>query len=91
MAAARCCSASDVYAGLPTVKHRYFISSLKSDAKLLHLVRTHWGIENELHGVPIWPAVTRGPRKCSLRGKRKKAAWDEQYLLRVLTGEKTWP
>jgi len=35
-----------------TVKRRYFISSLKSDAKLLlHAVRTHWEIENKVHWV----------------------------------------
>ena len=35
-----------------TVTHRYFISSLQSDAKLLlHAVRTHWGIENKVHWV----------------------------------------
>jgi hypothetical protein len=27
------------------------------------------------------------PAKRSLKGKRKKAAWDEQYLLKVLTGK----
>lgn len=32
------------------VKHRYFISSLESDAKLtLQAVRTHWEIENKVH------------------------------------------
>jgi predicted transposase YbfD/YdcC len=35
-----------------TVKRRYFISSLASNAKqLLHAVRTYWGIENKLHWV----------------------------------------
>jgi predicted transposase YbfD/YdcC len=35
-----------------TVKRRYFISSLESDAQLiLHAVRAHWGIENRLHWV----------------------------------------
>jgi len=35
-----------------TVKYRYFISSLDSDAQLiLHAVRTHWGIENKVHWV----------------------------------------
>jgi predicted transposase YbfD/YdcC len=34
------------------VKRRYFISSLKSDAKrLLLAVRTHWEIENKVHWV----------------------------------------
>jgi predicted transposase YbfD/YdcC len=35
-----------------TVTHRYFISSLQSDAKLLlYAVRAHWGIENKVHWV----------------------------------------
>jgi len=35
-----------------TIKYRYFISSLASDAQLiLHAVRTHWGIENKVHWV----------------------------------------
>lgn len=35
-----------------TVKRRYFISSLESDAELiLHAVRAHWVIENRLHWV----------------------------------------
>lgn len=35
-----------------TVTRRYFISSLKSNAKqLLHAARTHWEIENKLHWV----------------------------------------
>jgi predicted transposase YbfD/YdcC len=35
-----------------TVTRRYFISSLKSNAKrILHAVRAHWGIENKVHWV----------------------------------------
>jgi predicted transposase YbfD/YdcC len=35
-----------------SVKRRYFISSLESNAKqLLHAVSTYWGIENKLHWV----------------------------------------
>jgi predicted transposase YbfD/YdcC len=35
-----------------TVKRRYFISSLESNAELLlHAVRTHWEIENKVHWV----------------------------------------
>jgi predicted transposase YbfD/YdcC len=35
-----------------TIKYRYFISSLVSDAQLiLHAVRTHWGIENKVHWI----------------------------------------
>jgi len=39
-------------AGKQTQKTRYYISSLPSDPKrLLHIVRRHWAIENELHWV----------------------------------------
>jgi predicted transposase YbfD/YdcC len=38
--------------GEATVKWRYFISSLESDAQLiLNAVRTHWEIENQVHWV----------------------------------------
>ncbi len=39
-------------AGKQTQKTRYYISSLSSDPQqLLHIVRRHWAIENELHWV----------------------------------------
>ena len=97
-----------------TVTRRYFISSLKSDAKLLlHAVRTHWGIENKVHWVldiafreddcrirkgngaenfavlrHIALNLLRREKtsKGSLKGRRKKAGWDNDYLLKVLTG-----
>jgi predicted transposase YbfD/YdcC len=97
-----------------TVTRRYFISSLKSDAKLLlHAVRGHWGIENKVHWVLDVTfreddcrirkgngaenfAVLRHialnllrretSTKRSIKGKRMKAALDDQYLLKVLTG-----
>lgn len=38
--------------GESTIKCRYFISSLDSDARLaLHAARTHWGIENKVHWI----------------------------------------
>lgn len=41
-----------IIAGKQTKKIRYYISSLSSDPKqLLHVVRRHWAIENELHWV----------------------------------------
>ncbi len=95
-----------------TVKRRYFISSLASDAKLmLHAVRAHWGIENRLHWVldvafreddsrirkgngaenfavlrHIALNLLRREKSAqrSIKGKRMKAALDDQYLLKVL-------
>ncbi|MFC2037484.1 ISAs1 family transposase [Chloroflexota bacterium] len=97
-----------------TTTRRYFISSLKSDAQLmLRAVRTHWGIENEVHWVlditfreddsrirrgngaenfAVLRHITlnllkrENSAKRSLRAKRKKAAWDDDYLFLVLTG-----
>ena len=97
-----------------TTTRRYFISSLKSDAKLmLRAVRSHWGIENKVHWVLDITfreddcRIRRGngaenfavlrhialnllkrenSAKQSLRAKRKNAAWDDDYRLKVLTG-----
>lgn len=96
-----------------TVKRRYLISSLESNAKqLLHASRTYWGIENKVHWVlditfreddsrvrkgngPQNFAVLRhialnllrreNTAKISIRARRKKAGWDHDYLLKVLT------
>jgi predicted transposase YbfD/YdcC len=96
-----------------TVKRRYLISSLESNAKrLLHAARTYWGIENKVHWVLDIAfreddsrvrkengaqnfAVLRhialnllrqeSTTKISIRAKRKKAGWDNAYLLKVLT------
>ena len=97
-----------------TVTRRYFISSLRSDAKLLlHAILTHWGIENKVHWILDISfrendcrirkgngaenfAVLRHialnllkqekSTKLSLRAKRKRAAWDPDYLPTVLDG-----
>ncbi len=97
-----------------TTSRRYFISSLESDAELLlHAVRSHWGIENEVHWVlditfreddsrirrgngaenfAVLRHITlnllkrENSVKRSIRAKRKKAAWDDDYLFLVLTG-----
>jgi predicted transposase YbfD/YdcC len=93
---------------------RYFISSLESDAEsMLRAVRSHWGIENQVHWVLDITfreddsrirrdngaenfAVLRhialnllkreNSAKRSLKAKRKRAAWDDDYLLQVLSG-----
>jgi predicted transposase YbfD/YdcC len=97
-----------------TIKRRYYIASLKSDAQLLlQAVRGHWGIENKVHWVLDVTfreddcrirkgngtenfAVLRHialnllrretSTKRSIKGKRMKAALDDNYLLKVLTG-----
>ncbi len=87
------------------------LSQRFSAARVLALVREHWGIENHLH----WPldvvfhedlcrsrkdnaprnlAVIRhialnilraNPNKTSLRLKRRRAGWDDAFLLELLT------
>jgi predicted transposase YbfD/YdcC len=97
-----------------TTTRRYFISSLESNAKLmLHAVRSHWGIENNVHWIlditfrEDDSRIRRGngaenfavlrhialnllkrenSTKQSLRAKCKRAAWDDGYRLKVLTG-----
>lgn len=97
--------------GKTTQELRYYLCSFKADAaKLLQVVRAHWGVENKLH----WTldvvfdedrhnysnrrgaenmAVLRqfalnllkqDDSKGSLKGKRKKAAWDDDFRSHIL-------
>jgi predicted transposase YbfD/YdcC len=98
--------------GRETRSVRFYISSLESNAKrILHIVRKHWSIENELHWVldvalnedhsrvrkdqaPENLAVLRHialnllkqekTAKGGVRAKQLQAAWDQDYLLKVL-------
>lgn len=95
-----------------SIEDRYHISSLPGQAgQLLTTVRSHWGIENELHwcldvafreddsrvrkgdGAQNFSILRRlalnllrreKTAKIGLNGKRLKAGWDDDYLLRVL-------
>lgn len=103
---------SRIVDGTETRRVRFYITSLPSDAKrILHIVRRHWSIENELHWVldvalnedhsrvrkdqaPDNFAVLRHiainllkqekSAKGGIHAKQLQAAWDEQYLLKVL-------
>ena len=96
-----------------SVESRYYISSLKGNARqLLRAIRGHWAIENSLHWVldiafreddcrvrkdnaPQNLAVLRHislnllkqdkSLKVGIKAKRKRAGWDNQYLLNVLS------
>ena len=91
---------------------RYYLNSFSSNAQLLaHAVRSHWGVENNVHWVldvafkeddcPVYsdhaPENLAQLRKMSLNllsqekslkigvaNKRLKAAWDNNYLAKVL-------
>jgi predicted transposase YbfD/YdcC len=98
--------------GKETTSVRYYISSLPSDAeRILHAVRKHWSIENQLHWVldvalnedhcrvrkdqaPVNLAVLRHialnllkqekTAKGGIHAKQLQAAWNDDYLLKVL-------
>jgi len=91
---------------------RYYISSLKPDAKAIgQAVRSHWGIENKLHwqldvgfsedksrkrdrnAAENYSVILRialnlvkneKTTKASIKSKRLKAGWDNEYLLDLL-------
>jgi len=96
---------------------RYFISSIDASEpkRLGNIVRSHWGIENNLHWVldqafdedahrarvgnsAANMAIVRHialnliknekTSKVGVKTKRLKAGWDEDYLLKILLGNK---
>jgi predicted transposase YbfD/YdcC len=97
-----------------TIERRYYIASLPGVARqILTVVRSHWGVENNLHWVLDVSfdedhsriRKDNGPENFSLlrriavnlvqqdkttkagvKGKRLKAALDEQYLVKLLLG-----
>lgn len=99
-------------AGKTTIEQRYYISSLKPDAKKISFaIRQHWSVENSLHWcldvifredqcrVRVGEAAENFSllrkialiclkKETTLKGgiqtKRLKAAWDSEYLLKVL-------
>jgi predicted transposase YbfD/YdcC len=98
--------------GISTVEHRYYISSLAANAKVIgDSVRSHWGIENSLHwmmDVTFHEDYARNRKdhsatnmstmrhfalnlikreknsKGSIKGKRKRAGWKDDYLLKLI-------
>ena len=98
--------------GKQTYEERYYISSLKPDAKKINnAVQAHWGIETKLHWVldiafreddsrvrkghadenlaivrHIAVNKLKNEKSCKrgIKAKRKKAGWDNEYLLKVL-------
>ena len=74
-----CIESTRALAGKITTEQRYVISSLPADSqRILHAVRTHWGIENGLH----WCLdVTFGEDASSIR--LRNAALNFSFLRRV--------
>jgi predicted transposase YbfD/YdcC len=97
-------------ADAPVVRY-YLLSKYVSPKRLLHITRSHWGIENRLHWVldvhftedgnrarkdnaPENLATMRRlalnilrthPDRTSIRRKIKRAAWDDAFLLDILS------
>jgi predicted transposase YbfD/YdcC len=97
-----------------TVTERFYISSLDAPpSKLLHVIRSHWNVENKLHWTldvafnedrcrvikgtaPENFAILRQlainlikqekTSKRSVKGKRLKSAWDNTFLMKVISG-----
>lgn len=96
-----------------TKETRYFISSLQADAKVFaKAVRSHWGVENNLHWcldvtfredesrirtgyAPACMSMFRHiclnllqkeDSKLSIKKKKLKAAWNDNFRLKVLFG-----
>jgi predicted transposase YbfD/YdcC len=92
---------------------RYHIASLSGAKRVLGAVRSHWGIENELHWTldlafdedrcrvrkdhgpenfallrHIALNLLKQEKTCKrgIKGKRLLAGWNQEYLLKVLTG-----
>jgi predicted transposase YbfD/YdcC len=63
---------------------RYFLSSCPdSPAVLGQAIRSHWAVENALHWVLD---VTFREDDSRVRDRRKKAAWNDSYMLQLLVG-----
>jgi predicted transposase YbfD/YdcC len=100
----------EIGASTSTETTYYLLSTPLSAERFGHVVRQHWGIENQLHWVldvtmnedqarqrrdhgPENLALLRRlalnvarlePSKGSMKGKRKRAGWDNAYLTRLL-------
>lgn len=74
-----CIESTREIGGKVSTEHRYVISSLPADSqRILHAVRTHWGVENGLH----WCLdVTFGEDASSIR--LRNAALNFSFLRRV--------
>jgi predicted transposase YbfD/YdcC len=98
--------------GATTIERQYFVSNLPPDAaEMARAVRTHWGVENQLHwaldvglnedacrvrdrnSAANFATIKRfvlallkreTSVKRGLAAKRRRAGWDNDYLLQVL-------
>ena len=66
--------------GKISTERRYYLSSLTLDAQRFgHAIRSHWGVENQLHWV--LDVVFNEDQS---RARAKYAGWDNSYLLHLL-------
>ena len=101
-----------------TCEDRYHIASIQGAKQILWAVRSHWGIENQLHWtldiafdedhcrvrkehgaenfailrhIALNLLKQENTSQRSIKGKRLQAAWNQDYLLKVLTGLSSLP
>lgn len=66
--------------GKISTERRYYLSSLTLDAQRFgHAIRSHWGVENQLHWV--LDVVFNEDQS---RARAKYVGWDNSYLLHLL-------
>ena len=64
---------------------RYYISSLDTNAeRLLHIVRKHWAIENELWYIALNLLKQEKTARGGIHAKQLQAACNDEYLLKIL-------
>ena len=80
------------FANKTETQERFYISSLNTDNDFNKYIRGHWAVENNLHSAANFAIVRKialnllkkDKGKESLRSKRLKAAWNKNFLIKLL-------